>query len=186
MLNAYAKSPVADKAIMAHKLLREMEQHPRLDCRPDVISYNSLLEACSNAFGRRSIKDRSIQIALEAFKTLLVSAKNRINNHTQVDEPIQNALLSPTSTTFANFAKVSRRLIASPEQKQSALRKTLQLCKDTGMLNHMVVQQVQTACRSETEWIETAGELAKFLAWKADFRKVSRDVPREWTCHARR
>jgi hypothetical protein len=182
-LNAYAKSPFADKAFKANALLNEMECHSRMDCRPDTISYNTLLEACSNAFGDRGIKDHSVQIALQAFKTLIVKAQK--HNTGKVPLDTSTFLLSPTSTTFALWAKVCRRLLATPEQKRSALTKTLQICRDWGMLNHLVVRQVQTCCQSETEWKETVGELAEYVDWKADFRKC-RNVPKEWTCHERR
>jgi pentatricopeptide repeat protein len=39
LLNAYARSPQADKGIKAEVIIKEMENHPRLDCRPDTISY---------------------------------------------------------------------------------------------------------------------------------------------------
>ena len=39
VLNAYARSSRADKAIQAQKLMTVMEHHSRLDCRPDTISY---------------------------------------------------------------------------------------------------------------------------------------------------
>jgi hypothetical protein len=159
-----------------------MECHPRMDCRPDTISYNSLLEACSNAFGDRNIKDRSVQIGLRAFKTLLTDADKR--NISEADAS-NVFLLYPTSTTFALWAKVCRRLLGAPEKKRSALSKTLLICRNLGMLNHLVVRQVQTSCQSETEWKETVGDLAQYVDWKADIRKC-RNVPKEWTCHERR
>jgi len=39
VLNAYARSGRADKALQAQKLMAVMEHHSRLDCRPDTISY---------------------------------------------------------------------------------------------------------------------------------------------------
>jgi pentatricopeptide repeat protein len=39
VLNAYAQSSRSDKAILAQKLMTVMENHSRLDCRPDTISY---------------------------------------------------------------------------------------------------------------------------------------------------
>ena len=39
VLNAYAQSSRSDKAIQAQKLMTVMENHSRLDCRPDTISY---------------------------------------------------------------------------------------------------------------------------------------------------
>ena len=39
VLNAYARNSRADKAIKAQELINVMENHSRLDCRPDTISY---------------------------------------------------------------------------------------------------------------------------------------------------
>ena len=39
VLDAYARSSRSDKAIQAEKLMKVMENHSRLDCRPDSISY---------------------------------------------------------------------------------------------------------------------------------------------------
>jgi hypothetical protein len=179
VLNAYAKSPFADKATQAKKLLDEMKEHPRIDCRPDTISYNSLLESCSNAFGNAAMKAIAFEIALQAFKVLLTSTgKNRGSQ--------QDAWLSPTSTTFTFFAKTCRRLLASsPDKKKSALSKTLQICQNLGMLNRMVVKQYQTACQSQEEWEETVGELGNLMQWKDDFEKCQ-NIPKAWTCNSRR
>ncbi|KAG7370267.1 PPR: pentatricopeptide repeat domain containing protein [Nitzschia inconspicua] len=191
VLNAYAKSPFADKAVRAEMLLNTMKDHERYDCHPDTISYNSLLEACSNAFGDPATKANAVLIALRSFKIIMSFVGKTTNNHNDLPSTKKKhnnniVLISPTSTTFFFFAKVCRKHLAlSPEKKKSALFKTLQLCTETGMLNHLVVRQVQTACQSEKEWNETAGELSKYMQWKDDFRKCH-NVPTEWTCNSRR
>ncbi|KAG7336801.1 PPR: pentatricopeptide repeat domain containing protein [Nitzschia inconspicua] len=192
VLNAYAKSPFADKAVRAEMLLNIMKEHERYDCHPDNISYNSLLEACANAFGDPPTKANAVLIAVRTFKTIMSFVGKTTSNNNDLPSTTKKhnntiVLISPTSTTFFFFAKVCRRHLAlSPEKKKAALFKTLQLCRETGMLNHLVVRQVQTACQSEKEWNETAGELSKYMQWKDDFRKKCHNVPTEWTCNARR
>lgn len=149
-----------------------------MDCHPDTISYNSLLESCSNSFGDALTKTKSFQIALQAFRVLLANAGKTGNSN-------RDALVTPTSTTFTFFAKSCRRLLPTNDKKKLALTKTLQICLELGMLNYMVVRQFQTACQSEAEWKETVGELGKYMQWKDDFRKCP-DVPNKWTCHSRR
>lgn len=48
VLNAYARSGRADKAVRAQKLMNVMENHNRLDCRPDTISYKYVASHCSD------------------------------------------------------------------------------------------------------------------------------------------
>jgi hypothetical protein len=174
-----------NKAIKAQKLLRHMQYHPRQDCHPDTISYNCVLQACAGSFGNPSMKEESFKIAAETFKALLSNNKNEIGvDGVQNKKNTYEIPLEPTSTSFAHFAKCCRRLIP-PSKQNSLLNKTLQLCMKKGMLNHIIVQQVQTACKSKTDWDEAAGELVDYVDWKADFRKC-RQVPTEWTCNARR
>ena len=60
------------------------------------------------------------------------------------------------------------------------------VCRNLGLLNQYVVNQVQLACQTESDWEEIAGELADYVGWKEDFRRCSKNVPREWTSKARR
>jgi pentatricopeptide repeat protein len=166
VLNAYARSPRADKALKAAAFMQMMNNHPT--CRPDIITYNSLLMCCANAFGNAELKQKSFNIALEAFKGTMIG---------------EDTSLRPTSTTFAHFCKASRRLL-QPQQQIPVLRKTLKLCCEKGLLNQVVVQQVQTTCGSEEEWREVGGEVATYVGWKEQLT-VSR-IPNSWKCHARR
>ena len=175
VLSAYSKCKMINKAIKTQKLLRHMQYHPRQDCHPDIISYNCVLQACASSFGNPSMKEASFRIAAETFKAVLSNNNNDNDGETH---------LEATSTTFAHFAKCCRRLIPHAKQN-SLLNKTLQICMKKGMLNHIIVQQVQSACKSTVDWDEAAGELANYVDWKADFRKC-KQVPNEWTCNARR
>ena len=167
MLNAYARSPRADKALKAAGLLREMKEHNKRNCRPDIISYNTLLLACSNAFGNEELRQRSYIIAVEAFKAAMVGAHD----------------VQPTSTTFSNFLRASRRLV-DPVKRPSLLRKTFKLCCKLGLVNKAVMSQIKQACLNDEEWGEVVESAAQFIH-RDDRIQISR-LPQSWTCHARR
>jgi len=176
VLNAYAQSSRADKAIKAQQLMTVMENHSRLDFRPDTISYNSLMMACAHATGGQKLKEQSFKIALRTFK-ILVSNGGRKTVYG----------LYPTSTTFAHLFRACRKLLhPNNARRQTILTKSLTVCRKLGMLNFLVVHQVQLACQSENAWNETAGELSDYVGWKEDFKRCSKNVPREWMCKARK
>lgn len=168
VLHAYARSPRADKALKAAGFMKSMEKHPRKLCHPDIISYNSLLMACANAFGNAELKERSFAIAIQAFKRALSSEDQGIR---------------PTSTTFVHFCKSARRLLKQDKQR-SVLRKVLLLCCQKGLLNQVVLQQVQQACKGDEEWREVAGELSQYVGLNEKLKPSQ--VPKRWVCNARR
>mmetsp|Transcript_9834 Transcript_9834/g.28541 ORF Transcript_9834/g.28541 Transcript_9834/m.28541 type:complete len:620 (-) Transcript_9834:150-2009(-) len=172
VLLAYARSPRADKALKAAAFFKLMANHPDPNCRPDTITYNTLLMASSNAFGNEELKSTSFQVASTAFQECV-----RLGN-----DPTSH--IGPTSSTFAHFCKAARRLIHKAKMRDEILQKTLTLCLEKGLLSPTVVQQVQTSCRSEKEWKQRAGKLADFVGWKERFRPLK--VPTEWVCNARR
>ena len=167
VLHAYARSPRADKALKAAIFLKGMKRHPDPNCHPDTISYNSLLMSCANAFGNEELKQRSFSIAMKSFQTVMYN----------------RGKVRPTSTTFVHFCKASRRLVNRPQQKV-LLQKTLKLCCDRGMLNHVVVLQAQQACKTEDEWREIGGEVSEYVG-KKDKLDASQ-VPETWIRYAGR
>lgn len=187
VLNAYAQSSRSDKAIQAQKLMTVMENHSRLDCRPDTISYNSLMMACAHATGGQTCKEQSFEIAVRTFKILVSKGGG---SGRQVEELLRQKPvyeLYPTSSTFANFFRACRKLLPPDnERRQSILAKSLTICRKLGMLNFFVVHQVQLSCRSKTAWKEMAGELSEYVGWQDDFKRCSKAVPREWTCKSRK
>eukprot|EP00980_Cylindrotheca_fusiformis_P016962 scaffold5159_cov112-Cylindrotheca_fusiformis.AAC.16 len=168
VLLSYARSPRADKALKASSFLRTMKNHPDPQCHPDIISYNSVLMACANAFGNEDLKRKSYMVAKNIFKSTILEEDN----------------IRPTSTTFVHFCKASRRLILKTPLRMTALQKSLRLCCRKGMLNHVVVLQAQLACKTDEEWHLIAGEVSKYVA--KDGKLHSAKVPKEWTCNAGR
>lgn len=174
VLLSFARSPRADKALKASDFFNKMLQHVDPACRPDEISYNTLLLACANAFGNQGLKNSSFKVAAETFQASLKLGAD------------SNSKVEATSTTFAHFCKAARRLIATDEheKRHAVLEKTLQLCMGKGMLNPVVVQQVQMSCCNEDEWKDRAGALAEHVKWKGSLN--SSRVPDAWVQNARR
>jgi len=190
VLDAYARSSRADKAIKAQHLMTVMENHSRLDCRPDTISYNSLMMACAHATGDQQLREKSFEIALRTFKILL-SNGGSTGSRRQQEKPLLRHKpvheLHATSTTFAHFFRACRKLLRPDNaRRKSILTKSLTICRKLGLLNFLVVHQVQLACQSETDWKETAGGLSEYVGWKEDAKRCIKIFPREWTCNARR
>jgi len=195
LLLAYARSPRENKARLANDVFQQMKNHPRLDCRPDTISYNTLLLSCANT-SDRDMKQDAFRIALDAFHEVVKETQhkddvsddidnNRGRNHN--DHRHRRSSVEATSTTFNHFLKTARQCISSKKQRASILSKTLRICCEMGMMNHLIVHQVQVACRSKEEWNEIAGqEIVKYIPWKADFKHSCRNVPRRWKKNARR
>ncbi|CAJ1958882.1 unnamed protein product [Cylindrotheca closterium] len=168
VLHAYARSPRADKALKAASFLKYMALPQNKHCRPDSISYNSVLMACANAFGNEELKGRSYTIAREMFRKT-VHGEDHVR---------------PSSTTFVHFCKASRRLILDKQTRLAALKKAMRLCCNFGMLNKIVVLQAQLACKNEAEWNEISGQVSDYVGWKGKFKP--RDVPQKWTSQAGR
>jgi len=186
VLNAYARSSRADKGIKAQQLMTVMENHSRLDCRPDTISYNSLMMACAHATGNQQLRGQSFVFALRTFKILVSKGKGKeAEKLLGQQQPVHD--LYPTSTTFAHFFRACRKLLLPDNvQRKPVLTKGLAICRKLGLLNYLVVHQIQLACQSETAWKEIAGELSEHVGWKDDYKRCSGTVPREWTCKSRK
>ena len=137
--------------------------------------------ACGHATGNQKLRESSFDIALRTFK-ILISKGERTKDLLQ-HQPVHE--LYPTSSTFANFFRACRKLLRpNNKRRDSILTKSLDLCRKLGMLNFLVVHQVQLACQSETSWKEIGGELSEYVGWKEDFKRCGKRVPREWTCNA--
>ncbi len=140
--------------------------------------------ACGHATGSQKLREESFEIALRTFK-ILVSKGGKQAESLLRHKPVHD--LYPTSSTFANFFRACRKLLRPEnERRDVCLTKGLDLCKKLGMLNFLVVHQVQLACQSQGAWKKIAKDLSVHVGWKEDFKRVGNRVPREWTCNARR
>jgi hypothetical protein len=74
--------------------------------RPDIITYNSVINAAANSFGDNFLKKKAFHIALESFKKALSST------HVQ-----------RTSRTYFLFLKAVRKLVNPGSSERDALVK---------------------------------------------------------------
>lgn len=142
--------------------------------------------ACAHATGNEQLREESFNVALRTFKILLSKGGGTTNGENVLPKKSVHQLY-PTSATFAHFFRAVRKLLrVDNPRRQSILTKSLFICRQFGLLNHLVVHQVQLACPSEAVWKEVAGELSEYINRKDDFKRRSKLVPDEWTCKARR
>lgn len=171
VLDAFAKSPRADKARHAKALLEEMTK--RNDdgggslINPDIISYNSVLNACAASFGSPELKKEALATAMSVFTRICQSEE-----------------LEPSPYTFTVMMKALRKLIANEETIFSNVGKIFQLCCKRGMLNSSVWQQVQKCIPPHKEetavlWRQLIGEDIYYPGIQLS------ELPPEWRCNCK-
>lgn len=163
ILDAHAQCPNVEMATDAYRLYKEMIGLHRPSCTPNIITYNSLLRACANTFGSTEIKQKAFLIASDVFQNILDSKDVR-----------------PSSITFVFMFKILRKLLPEGDPMRSAvLKRSFDYCTRAGLLNDIVLQQLEWACSSKHE-------LATLLNLKSvPFALSSQDLPMEWTRNAK-
>jgi hypothetical protein len=165
VLDAYAKSARADKAIYAHKILEKLKNNP--DIQPNTITYNSVISTCANTFGDSSLRQKAFKIALDSFRMIL-------QDH------------EPSSVSFSLFFKAIRKLIPTDHATRfPLLQKCFRDCCNRGLLNEVVLHQVQRACTDEQQMQQlipsvSAGGL------ESNFSILLLSLPAAWTVNAGR
>ncbi|CAB9503725.1 Pentatricopeptide repeat-containing protein [Seminavis robusta] len=164
VLDAYAKSPRADKARHAKTLLGEMMANPSVS--PDIISFNSVLSACAGSFGDAALKKESLSIAVAVFKHIC-----------------QSEDLTATAYTFSIMIKTLRKLVFEEAARYDFVGKIFQLCCKNGQVNAGVWQQVKKSIPSD----ETTEHLWNTLLGDVVYREGLQiaDLPDEWKSKAK-
>jgi len=156
VLDAYAKSPRADKAIHALKVWNHMKQNGVVG---DSISYNSILAASANAFGQSQLKEDSLKVGLMAFQAL------------KKDENCQ-----ATSFTYLCLFKAIRKGMTPSTQRTKLVRQVFGLLCQDGCLNDIVWKQLMHFANDIADLVgERYGTLD---------RVRPQDLPSEWTRNA--
>jgi hypothetical protein len=108
-IDAWSKSSFVFKAERAQSLLHRMEeefQDGNIMYKPDIITYNSVINAAANSFGDSGLKKKAFRIALESFKKAL--------SPTHVQR---------TSRTYFLFLKAVRKLVNPGFERESIVKK---------------------------------------------------------------
>lgn len=163
VLDAHSKSKDWNKADRAMRFLEKMESDDN-DVVPDIISYNSVLGACSNTYVKRA-KTNALQVCLKVFKRRIVLEK-------------------ATPVTYFLLFKALRKLLPQGDERRWKLvQQGFKLCCQAGLLSERVLKAVKRACTEEQY-----STLIPTKTPKDSTQQVVRysDLPKEWTRKSQR
>jgi len=126
--------------------------------RPDIITYNSVINTAANSFGDFKIKSRALSIATDTFKKVRkLQQQNVLTSSKDVDAPttttpMMASIVRPTSRTYSHFIKAIRKLLTDGKKKDLLIGKVLHLCCNDGLMNHHVLSQLQITCSCKEEF----------------------------------
>lgn len=181
VLDAFAKSPRADKARHAKAVLEEMveatNQHQQQQqgdgqssVAPDIISFNTVISACAGSFGSPDLKRESLSVATSVF-----------NHICRSDE------LKPSPYTFSVMIKTLRKLVPKEDIRQDFVSKIFLICCKHGCLNAGVWQQVKKSIPfgedTKDLWTKLIGGEDRLLPDQSDVLALA-DLPKEWKVNA--
>lgn len=159
-INAYAKSPRADKVIRAERLWKEMKEKGIME---DTITYNSLLAVTSSVFGSSNMKTRGLRLGIEAFHNLQGNADCR-----------------PTTLSYHYWFKTIRKLMdRSHPLYDAVVEQAFESCCQHGCLNDIVLRYILTYFEGSIASIHSILEDSKGHA------EISiKNLPKEWSRNA--
>jgi pentatricopeptide repeat protein len=156
-----ANMPSATRGIDAGSLWQEMKT-AGVDC--DTATYNCVIKAAANSYGNTHMKQKSLQVGIEAFRSL------------QADETC-----APTSLTYSYYFKLLRRLLPkSTSNRMDIVQAAFELCCRQGCLNDIVLKQVLAGISKD----ETRRLLENCGINYSDGRVQLSDLPKEWSQNA--
>lgn len=169
VLDAFAKSPRADKARHAKALLEDMirSDNGPSSISPDLISFNSVLSACAGSFGSPDLRQESLATATLVFK--------HIN---------QSSELEPSPYTFSVMIKALRKLVNDEDTKMDYVGKIFKLCCENGSLNAGVWQQLKKSIPQNESTESIWQSLLEPVAYSPNLQIA--DLPNEWKSNARK
>lgn len=155
VLDAHAKSPYWNKADRAMDFLLKMERDSNV--APDIITYNSVLSACANTYGRG--KNRALSVCVNMFK-----------------RPVVLEQATPI-TFFLLFKALAKLLPVSDARRWSLIQQGFKLCTKSGLLSQRVLTQVRRSC--------TAEQFARLVPTDERTKRPVQysKLPNEWTCN---
>ena len=160
-IDAYAKSPRADKAIHAERIWQDMKKKGIAE---DTITYNSLLAATSGVFGSSELKMIGLKLGIQVFQSL------QGNNDCR-----------PTTLSYYYWFKTIRKLMdQSHPLRDDVIRQAFDLCCQQGCLNDIVLQYVLKHFESIRSLLQRFS-----LVEESHGSSYSTEcLPKEWSCNA--
>ena len=168
VINAWAKSRNPSKASNAQRLLRRMNslaESGNSSLEPNIFIYGAVLNACAFTYGKRTVKEQALTIAIETFKEL-----NRSSN------------VHSNDVTYATFMRAVSTLADRDDPRRDHLIEHVfrQSCKD-GQVSASVLKQLSKG--APHLYISL---LPSTLGKKAVYGMVGMDeIPTEWKRNVR-
>lgn len=154
VINAWGRSLNSAKVDKVMKILNEMEKE--YDIRPNVVIFNTILNACAYTFGDATLQRNAMETA-----TLLLRKLDESNYD------------SPDHITYGTFLKVCLNQMI-PGSMQSQIVKIIFLkCAKDGMVSQLVLDQMRSFSNSEM-----FQELLGFSP--TDKSKGLKELPESW------
>jgi len=128
-ISAWAKSKKPDKAEKAHSLLQKMaDLHNTGDSNVtvDIVSYNTVLNACAFTRGGTEDKKKALLIAEDTFRRIQESKD-----------------LAPQELTYATMMKAYTNLAGNREDKIDMIRPIFAECAERGLVGNMVLKEIR-------------------------------------------
>lgn len=176
VLNAYAKSPRANKIHHANRIWDKIaaQQH----VAPDVITYNTMLSVAANSFASDGFISRKacLQMGFDVFRAL------------QRDPDCQ-----ASSLTFHYLFKIIRKFmplesIETTTRRWDIIRRIFQLCCEQGCVNEHILEQIVDNMGLKEEEVDILlGSCKQQWASSSSESRVSlSSLPAEWSQNALR
>jgi len=146
------------KAFKAQEMLHHMEHEYRSGnkaCRPNVIAYNSVLNAC--AFSSKDEKEQE-----EAFRVACLT----------FDELRGSSYLKPTDVSYGTFFKTIRKLMPDSDLRQQLVKGLFSKCCKEGLTSDFVLKETGALTKdyqSLLEGVTDYGNLPK--SWSENVGK---------------
>lgn len=162
LITAYGRSSLEMKAENAYKvLLRQIAAYERgnLAARPNILTFNSLLNACAFVNGKSARK-------VEAF-AIMVAATNLLKKFTVADQ-----------TTYGTILRCCSTLLPPGDTRRTELVDTaFRKACDEGKVGQLVLKQLKFAAAG-TQYQDLLGR-------NTENSPQTSDLPYAWTCNVR-
>lgn len=136
VINAFAKSSFADKAKQSqnilHRMLENYHSGSNRDCKPSVMTYSTVLNACAYTTGTRDDRDEAFHIARTCLKELLSSDTE-----------------NPNCVAFSTFLLACARLVPRGPDRDMLTESVFRECCKQGQVDELVIRNLRTAASHE-------------------------------------
>ncbi len=145
VINCFARSKEADKAVRAVSILQQMEEQYRSgndSARPNIVVYNSVLNACAYTTGERQNVETAFKIACLVF-----------------DEVRSSDYVQPTHVFYGTFIQICGNFMPESDIRDNLVEATFKRCAQEGLVSGFVWKKVSAAASSSL--LQTLENLAK-------------------------